>query len=55
MRGLLSIGALILDIIAIIDIIKGSKNTSQKIIWIIIVLVLPILGVIIYYSMGRQK
>jgi hypothetical protein len=55
MRGLLSTGILILDIIAIVDIIKSSKVTTQKITWIIIVLFLPVLGVVVYYAMGRQE
>lgn len=54
MKGLLSVIILVLDIIAIIDVIKSSLSTGKKILWILLILVLPVLGLILYYLVGRK-
>lgn len=53
MTQLISIAILIIDIIAIVDIVKSNKDTGKKILWIIIVLFLPVLGPILYFFLGR--
>ena len=55
MGGLLSIVTLVLYVIAIIDAVKSSLETSKKVLWIIVILILPILGAVIYYFVGRKK
>ena len=55
MKGLLSLVILILDIVAIVDVLKSSMETGKKILWIIIILVLPIVGLILYFFIGRKK
>ena len=55
MGGLLSIVTLVLYVIAIIDALKSSLETSKKVLWIIVILILPILGAVIYYFVGRKK
>jgi len=54
MKTLLGIIILILDIVAIIDCVKGQKPTGHKVLWIILILVLPILGLVLYYLVGRK-
>ncbi|MBN2065951.1 MAG: PLDc_N domain-containing protein, partial [Candidatus Thermoplasmatota archaeon] len=46
---------LILDILAIIEVLKSSKDTGNKILWIIIILLLPVVGLILYFFIGRKK
>ncbi len=53
--GLLSLLHLILWIVAVIDIVKSSKPLSMKIVWILIVLFLPLVGLILYFLLGRGK
>lgn len=53
--GLLSLLHLILWIIAVVDIVKSSKPLSMKIVWILIVLFLPLVGLILYFLLGRGK
>ena len=55
MKGLLSLVILILDIVAIIDVIRSSMDTGKKILWIILILVLPIIGLILYFFIGRKE
>jgi hypothetical protein len=45
---------LILDVIVIMDIVKSSKDTEKKILWVIAVIFLPVLGPLLYYVMGRK-
>jgi hypothetical protein len=54
MKGLLSVIILVLDIIAIIDVIKSSMSTGKKILWVLLILFLPVLGLILYYLFGRK-
>jgi hypothetical protein len=50
--GILGILVLIADIYAILKIVKSSVSDGKKALWIVIVLLLPILGVIIWYLAG---
>lgn len=54
MRQILYFIILVIDIVVIVDIIKGSKDTEKKILWIIAVVFLPVLGPILYYVIGKK-
>lgn len=53
--GILGILILIADVYAILKIAKSSASDGNKALWIVIVLVLPILGVIIWYLTGPGR
>jgi len=55
MSGILSVVILILDIVAIIDAIKSSMEAGKKVLWVILILVLPIVGLILYYLLGKKQ
>jgi hypothetical protein len=55
MGRIISFIILVIDIVVIIDIIKSSKDTEKKILWIIAVVFLPLLGPILYYVIGKNK
>lgn len=44
---------LVLDIYVIYLIVTGSGDTGTKVIWVIVVLLLPLLGPILYLLVGR--
>lgn len=54
MGGLLGLVVLVLDILAIINVIKSSITTGKKILWIALILLLPLVGLILYYLLGRK-
>lgn len=54
MKSILGIIILVLDILAIIDVLKSSMATGKKILWILLILFLPVLGLILYYLVGRK-
>ena len=49
---LISIG---LWIYCLIDILKNKFSQNDKLIWILVVLLLPFLGSILYLSIGKNK
>jgi len=55
MSGILGLIVLILDIIAIVDVLKSAVDTGKKVLWIILILILPVLGMILYFLLGKKK
>lgn len=53
-NGLWGILVLIADIWAIINIAQSSASMGKKVIWIVVVLLLPVLGVILWFFMGPR-
>lgn len=51
--SILGILHLILWIWAIIDILGSGKSAGEKLLWILIVLLLPLIGLILYVLLGR--
>ena len=55
MKAILGLVVLVLDIIAIIDVLKSSMATGKKILWIILILVLPFVGMVLYFLIGKKQ
>jgi hypothetical protein len=55
MRGLLGLIVLVLDILAIIEIIKGRTKDTEKILWVVLIIFLPVIGLLLWWFMGRKK
>jgi hypothetical protein len=55
MGGILGLLILVLDIIAIVDALKSSMDTGKKALWIILILVLPVIGMVLYFLIGKKK
>jgi len=53
-RGLWGLIILIADEWAIVNILQSAADTGRKVLWVVVVLVLPILGVILWYFMGPK-
>jgi hypothetical protein len=46
----------ILTILSIVDISRSNfKDNTSKIIWSLIVLFLPIIGILLYFAVGRNQ
>jgi hypothetical protein len=43
----------VLDIIAIVSILTSAKSVGNKVLWILLVLLLPVIGMILYFLIGR--
>ncbi len=53
--SLIGLVILILDIVAIIEIFKSGKDLIAKLLWTVLILLFPLVGIIIYYFFGRSK
>lgn len=45
---------LVLFVIAAIDILGSNKSIGAKILWMLLILLLPVIGLIIYFLVGRK-
>lgn len=52
--GLLGFIILVLDIWAIIKIIQSNAGAGSKALWIVVIILLPLLGLIIWYFFGPR-
>jgi hypothetical protein len=55
MGALLGLVVLVLDIIAIVDLLKSSMDTGKKALWIILILILPLVGMVLYFLLNKKK
>jgi len=55
MGKLIGLVVLVLDIVAILDVWKSSKDQAKKILWTLLILLAPLIGLVIYYLMGKEK
>jgi hypothetical protein len=55
MEFIFGILVLILDIWAIVNIFGSSASTGAKVLWILLILILPIVGFIIWYFAGPRS
>ena len=45
---------LILDIFAIVSVLVGKSGVMRKLFWIAVVLLLPLVGMVLYFLIGRS-
>ena len=44
----------VLDIIALVSVLGGRGSTNHKILWTLLILLLPLLGMILYFLIGKN-
>ena len=52
--SLLWLLVLIADIFAIMQIVQSKKSSEKKALWIVLILILPFVGLILWYFLGRK-
>ena len=53
--GLFSLLVLIAVVYAIVNIFGSNASTGSKVIWIVVVLVLPVIGLIVWFFAGPRS
>lgn len=53
--GLLGLIVLILDVWAIVNVIGSSASTGKKVIWVVLIILLPVIGFIAWLIMGPKS
>jgi len=51
-RSLIGLIILVLDIWAIVQLFKSRASSLEKLLWTILIIVLPVVGLIIWYFIG---
>jgi phospholipase D-like protein len=46
---------LVLDIVALVSLLKSGADTGTKILWVVLIVLLPVLGMILYFLMGPGR
>lgn len=52
--GLLGLIILVLDVYAIVKVVQSSAGTGTKVVWIVVILLLPVLGLILWFLLGPK-
>lgn len=52
--GLCSTIVVVLDIIALVQVVGSDRSTGDKLLWGFIIIVFPVLGCILYYMFGKK-
>lgn len=52
--GLLGLIVLVLDVLAILKVVQSAASNGAKAFWIVLILVLPVLGLIIWFLAGPR-
>lgn len=53
-RGLWGLLVLIADVWAIVNIVQSSADTGKKVLWVVLVIVLPVLGFVLWLFLGPR-
>lgn len=53
--GVLGLIILVLDIFAILKTIQSNATTGTKVLWIVVILLLPVVGLLLWYLMGPRS
>jgi len=53
-QGLFGLIVLIADVWAIVNVFQSNADTAKKVIWTVVVIILPVLGFILWYFLGPK-
>ncbi len=52
--GIIGTVIFVLDLVAIVSLLLGRGSVGHKVLWIALILLLPVIGVILYFLIGRS-
>ena len=52
--GIWGLLVLIADVWAIVSILQSGATTEMKVLWVVVVLLLPVLGLLLWYFLGPK-
>jgi hypothetical protein len=53
--GLFGLLVLILDVWAVVNVIQSRTSTGTKVLWVVLILLLPIIGLLIWVFAGPRS
>jgi len=54
MAELLGLLILVLDIVALVNVLGGSGTVGHKVLWTMLILLLPLIGMVLYFMIGQS-
>jgi Phospholipase_D-nuclease N-terminal len=45
----------VLDVVALVSLLKSGADTATKILWALLIVLLPLLGMVLYFLMGPGR
>lgn len=52
--GFLGLIVLVLDIWAIVRVLQSGASTGNKVLWVVLILLMPLVGLILWWLMGPR-
>lgn len=52
--GIVGLLILVLNVWAIVKTVQSSASTGKKVLWIVLILLLPVIGVILWWLLGPK-
>jgi hypothetical protein len=52
--GIFGLLILVLNVLAIVKIVQSKATTGNKVLWIVLVLLLPVVGLILWWLLGPK-
>lgn len=45
---------IVIDVLAILDVLKSERELEKKILWIAVIILVPLFGAVVWYSVSRK-
>jgi hypothetical protein len=55
MFSIIGLVILVLDIIALVSLLQSGADTATKILWALLIILLPFIGMVLYFLMGPGR
>ena len=55
MYSLIGLVILVLDIIALVSLLQSGADATTKILWALLIILLPFIGMVLYFLMGPGR
>jgi len=55
MFPLLGLLVFVLDVVAIVSLLKSGADSATKILWLLLIVLLPFVGMVIYFLIGPGR
>lgn len=53
--GLIGLIIFVLDVWAVINVVRSSTDTGKKVLWVLFIVILPVVGLIVWALMGPRS
>jgi len=53
--SLIGLVVLVLDVVALVSLLKSSADAGTKILWVLLIVLLPLVGMVLYFLMGPGR